>query len=74
MADANVFNDPEAARKCAEASRFYLAAYREQHPDISDCALHDPLAVAVALDPGPVTLEPMQVDVEYAPASFRAAR
>ncbi len=105
VADANFFNDPEAARivlqsgakitmvgmdvtmktlftepmmdrieeeggfasqKCAEASRFYLAAYREQYPDISGCALHDPLAVAVALDPGLVTVESMQVDVECA--------
>ncbi|MGK9051064.1 nucleoside hydrolase [Neorhizobium petrolearium] len=105
VADANFFNDPEAARivlqsgarivmvgmdvtmktlftepmmdrieregglasrKCAEASRFYLAAYREQYPDITGCALHDPLAVAVALDPSLVTVEPMQVDVECA--------
>lgn len=105
VADANFFNDPEAARivlqsgakitmvgmdvtmktlftesmmdrieeegglasqKCAEASRFYLAAYREQYPDITGCALHDPLAVAVALDPGLVTVESMQVDVECA--------
>lgn len=105
VADANFFNDPEAARivlqsgakltmvgmdvtmktlftepmmarieregglasrKCAEASRFYLAAYREQYPDIAGCALHDPLAVAVALDPGVVTRQAMQIDVECA--------
>jgi len=105
VADANFFNDPEAARivlqsgaritmvgmdvtmktlftepmmdriekdggiasrKVSEASRFYLAAYREQYPEITGCALHDPLAVAVALDPSLVTIEPMQVDVECA--------
>ncbi|AJE46658.1 nucleoside hydrolase [Plastorhodobacter daqingensis] len=55
-----------ASRKCAEASRFYLAAYRDQYPDITGCALHDPLAVAVAHDPTLVTLEPMQIDVECA--------
>ncbi|UIK08905.1 nucleoside hydrolase (plasmid) [Neorhizobium galegae] len=43
-----------------------MAAYREQYPGISGCALHDPLAVAVVLDPGLVTLEPMQVDVQCA--------
>ncbi|WP_370689456.1 nucleoside hydrolase [Neorhizobium galegae] len=33
---------------------------------MSGCALHDPLAVAVVLDPSLVTLEPMQVDVQCA--------
>ncbi|WP_127753121.1 nucleoside hydrolase [Devosia sp. 1566] len=103
VADANFFNDPEAARivlqsgapitlvgmdvtmktkltapmmdeiaarggKAAgitmQAARFYLAAYQAQYPDITYCALHDPLAVAVAQDPSVVTIEPMQIDVE----------
>jgi purine nucleosidase len=103
MADANFFNDPEAARivfqsgarvtmvgmdvtmqtlftgammdaldargdaltrAVVAASRFYLAAYRAQYPDITGCALHDPLAVAVAEDPSLVTVEAMQCDVE----------
>lgn len=105
VADANFFNDPEAARIVLqsgapitlvgmdvtmkskltapmmddiatrggpaakitiEAARFYLAAYQAQYPDITYCALHDPLAVAVAQDPSVVTLEPMQIDVECA--------
>jgi purine nucleosidase len=105
VADANFFNDPEAARIVLqsgapvtlvgmdvtmktkltapmmdeiaarggpaakitmEAARFYLAAYQAQYPDITYCALHDPLAVAVAQDPSAVTLEPMQIDVECA--------
>jgi len=103
MADANFFNDPEAARIvlqsgakvtlvgmdvtmktrltaammddigarggpaariAMQAGRFYLSAYQAQYPEIDYCALHDPLAVAVAEDPSLVTLEPMQVDVE----------
>ena len=47
-----------------QAARFYLAAYQAQYPEITYCALHDPLAVAVAEDPSIVTLEPMQIDVE----------
>jgi purine nucleosidase len=103
MADANFFNDPEAARivfqsgarvtmvgfdvtmktlftgammdalaargdaatrAVVQASRYYLAAYQAQYPDIAGCALHDPLAVAVAEQPDLVTVEPMQCDVE----------
>ncbi len=103
MADANFWNDPEAARiifqsgarvtmvgmdvtmktlftaammddlerrgdagtrAVVQASRYYLAAYQAQYPDITGCALHDPLAVAVAELPDLVTTEPMQCDVE----------
>ena len=53
-----------AARACMDASRFYFAAYQEQYPEIEGCALHDPLAVAVAQDPSLVTTEAMQIDVE----------
>jgi purine nucleosidase len=103
MADANFFNDPEAARiifhsgarvtmigmdvtmqtlftgaqmdalattgdaavrAAMQASRFYLAAYQAQYPEITGCALHDPLAVAVAAEPSLVTTEPLSCDVE----------
>ena len=103
MADANFFNDPEAARivfqsgarvtmvgfavtmktlftgammddlaargdagtrAVVQASRYYLAAYQAQYPDITGCALHDPLAIAVAEDPSLVTIERLQCDVE----------
>lgn len=53
-----------AARIVMQAARFYLAAYQAQYPDITYCALHDPLAVAVAEDASIVTLEAMEVDVE----------
>ncbi|KFL29493.1 hypothetical protein JP75_20700 [Devosia riboflavina] len=53
-----------AARIVMEAARFYLAAYQAQYTDITYCALHDPLAVAVAEDPSIVSLESMQIDVE----------
>lgn len=103
VADANFFNDPEAARivlqsgapvtlvgmdvtmkarltsammddiatrggrasgLVMEAARFYLRAYQGQYPGIDWCALHDPLAVAVAEDPTLVTSEAMKLDVE----------
>lgn len=103
VADANFFNDPEAARivlqsgakvtlvgmdvtmkarltsammddiavrggrasgLVMEAARFYLRAYQGQYPGIDWCALHDPLAVAVAEDPTLVTSEAMRIDVE----------
>ncbi|MCR9134950.1 MAG: nucleoside hydrolase [Alphaproteobacteria bacterium] len=103
MADANFYNDPEAARIIfqsgakvvavgmdvtmktkltsamidhiaqhggpaskitMQAARFYLGAYQAQYPGIDHCALHDPLAVAVAEDPSIVKLEPMRVDIE----------
>lgn len=103
MADANFYNDPEAARIifqsgakvvavgmdvtmetkltsamiedignhggpasaiAMQAARFYLKAYQAQYPGIDFCALHDPLAVAVAEDPSIVELEPMHVDIE----------
>jgi len=103
MADANFWNDPEAARTvlrsgapivtvgmdvtmrtrltsammdeiaaagspaavaCMQAARFYLAAYRKQYPGIDHCALHDPLAVAVAGDASLVGCEAMAVDIE----------
>ncbi|MCD7060720.1 nucleoside hydrolase [Pelagibacterium xiamenense] len=53
-----------AARYAMQAAQFYLSAYQAQYPGIDYCALHDPLAVAVAHDPSIVTLEAMQVDVE----------
>jgi len=103
MADANFWNDPEAARIVLQSgarvevvgmdvtmrtlftpammddleaagdaatratmamSRFYFEAYRRQYPEIAGCALHDPLAVAVAENPSLVTMEPMACDVE----------
>ncbi|ARO13400.1 Inosine/uridine-preferring nucleoside hydrolase [Ketogulonicigenium robustum] len=53
-----------AGRVTMEAARAYLNAYQRQYPGITYCALHDPLAVAVAEDPSLVTLQPMKLDVE----------
>lgn len=64
MMDELAARGDAATRAVAQASRFYLAAYRAQYPGITGCALHDPLAVAVAEDPTLVTAEPMQCDVE----------
>ena len=104
MADANFWNDPEAARIVLRSgaritlvgmdvtmqtlltpamtdaiaaagptaatmmriARFYVDAYCRQYPGIAGCALHDPLAVAVAEDASLVTTDAMQVDVELA--------
>jgi purine nucleosidase len=103
VADANFFNDPEAARIvlqsgakvtvvgmdvtmktrltsammddiaarggrasgiAMQAARFYLSAYQAQYPGIDWCALHDPLAIAVAADPSFIGGEALQVDIE----------
>jgi len=53
-----------AAAITMRAARFYLEAYRKQYPGIDFCALHDPLALAVAEDPTVVELEPMRADIE----------
>jgi purine nucleosidase len=105
MADANFWNDPEAARIVLRSgarltlvgmdvtmralltpamtrdiagrggapaatlmriAQFYVNAYRAQYPGIAGCALHDPLAVALAEDASLVTTEAMRVDVELA--------
>lgn len=55
-------NDP-VARFAAEISDFYLSAY-ERFLGERKCALHDPLAVAAALDPSIVTTVKMYVEVE----------
>lgn len=53
-----------AAQVIMAMNRFYLNAYRGFYPGIAGCALHDPLAVAVAEDPSLVTTEWMQLDVD----------
>lgn len=53
-----------AGRALAEATRFYLKAYLGFYPDLGGCAMHDPLAVAVAADPTLVTTRRLHVDVE----------
>ncbi|TYP71976.1 nucleoside hydrolase [Paenibacillus methanolicus] len=50
----------------AGMTEFYIGAYQQMYPGIEGCALHDPLAVGVAIDPSFVSAVPMhvQVDVE----------
>lgn len=44
-----------AGEKFADIVDYYIAAYDVTSPDLHGCALHDPLAVGVALDPSFVT-------------------
>ncbi|WP_243767376.1 nucleoside hydrolase [Paenibacillus agricola] len=48
----------------ANFTEFYLNVYQVYHPYLDGCALHDPLAVAVALDPTLVLTLPMYVKVD----------
>ena len=50
----------------ADMTDYYIRAYETTAPGLGGCGLHDPLAVAVAVDPTLVTTLPinLQVDVE----------
>lgn len=52
------------ARFLADATDFYIDAYENFSPGIGGCALHDPLAVGVAIDPTFCRTEPMSVMVD----------
>lgn len=41
--------------------KYYLEAYRAYHPYLNGCALHDPLAVGLALHPEWMTAVPMHI-------------
>ncbi|MBK5485967.1 MULTISPECIES: nucleoside hydrolase [unclassified Peribacillus] len=47
----------------AEMTEFYMKSYETFNPGIGGCALHDPLAVGVVIDPSFVTTEWMNVKV-----------
>ncbi len=49
----------------AELAEYYIRAYETTAPHLGGCGLHDPLAVAVAIDPSLVSCLslPMQVDL-----------
>lgn len=55
--------DPEAGAFFADMTAFYIDAYERAFPGIGGCALHDPLAVGVAIDPAFVREVPMHVRV-----------
>lgn len=53
-----------AATFLADMTDFYINAYRTTAPYLGGCGLHDPLAVAVAVDPTLVTTLPLNMKVE----------
>ena len=48
----------------ADMTEFYIDFYEADYPGIGGCALHDPLAVGVAIDPGFVNAEPLRIAVD----------
>jgi purine nucleosidase len=64
--DRIVTPGPESAlgRLIADATSFYIDFETGTRPDVDGCFLHDPLAVAAAIDPSLVTTMPAHVDVE----------
>lgn len=48
----------------AEAADFYMNAYETWSPGIGGCALHDPLAVGVVIDPSFCRTEAMHIEVD----------
>lgn len=53
----------ELGKFFADMTEFYIDFYEEGYPGIGGCALHDPLAIGVVIDPSFVTEEPMRVKV-----------
>ncbi|CAM3705503.1 nucleoside hydrolase [Cohnella lubricantis] len=53
----------ELGRFFADMTEFYIDFYEEGYPGIGGCALHDPLAIGVVIDPSFVAEERMHVKV-----------
>ncbi|WP_264737372.1 nucleoside hydrolase [Cytobacillus firmus] len=53
----------ETAHFFADMTEFYIGYYESYYPGIGGCALHDPLAVGVAIDSSFVSAESMNVKV-----------
>jgi purine nucleosidase len=53
----------EAGQFLANMTEFYMGAYESFYPGIGGCALHDPLAVGVAIDSSFVQTEKLNVKV-----------
>lgn len=53
-----------AGRFFADVTDHYIGIYEKNNPGMGGCALHDPLAVAAALDPGIVGCLPANLRVE----------
>ena len=62
LATRSVASSP-IVRYIADALRFYME-FHARYDGFYGAFIHDPLAVAAALDPGLVTTEPLHVDVE----------
>ena len=58
--------DSPLARLVRDAAAFYIAFETSTRPEVGGCFLHDPLAVAAAIDPGLVRTEACHVEVELA--------
>ena len=52
------------SRLMADAAEYYMDAYEKLVPGIGGCALHDPLAVGIAIDPSFCRTKAMPVAVE----------
>lgn len=65
-AEADSWRGTAAGDAFADMAGYYIDAYQENNPHMDGCALHDPLAVAVAVDPDLVDclILPLQVDTE----------
>lgn len=63
-AEADSWRGTAAGDAFADMAGYYIDAYQENNPHMDGCALHDPLAVAVAVDPDLVDclILPLQVD------------
>jgi purine nucleosidase len=62
LATRSVASHP-IVRYVADALRFYME-FHNRYDGFYGAFIHDPLAVAAALDPGLVTTQPVAVDVE----------
>ncbi|MBW5449090.1 nucleoside hydrolase [Cohnella sp. CFH 77786] len=56
--------DTKLSRFLADAADFYIDFYERANPGIGGCALHDPLAVGVVIDPTFCRTEEMHVQVD----------
>ncbi len=56
--------DTELAHFLADATDFYINAYETWNPGIGGCALHDPLAVGVVIDPSVCRTQAMHIEVD----------
>lgn len=56
--------DSALARLIADATAFYIAFETAARPEVGGCFLHDPLAVAAAIDPDLVTTKTAHVEIE----------